>query len=185
MEWSQSFYCGPFRRWFRFTAHTKVDSIFTVIWWFSYRAENSHFKIQKLEHYSLSLTPSPGTSRVPLCEWFFFSRPRWKDFYVNLYWNLHHSSGPISHTWKSRPANVLTFIIKNNFMCFAEEKYRKVNVLKFSPHSFLSRLDHSLVEKYGFYVLWCVSFDTANHCGSFWIALKRKQSFKAVAERKK
>lgn len=125
MESSQSFYCGPFRRWFRFTAHTKVDSTFTVIWWFSYRAENSHFKIQKLEHYSLSLTPSPGNSRAPLCEWFFFSRPRWKDFYLNLYWNLHHSSSPISHTWKSCPANVLTFIIKNNFMCFAEENIEK------------------------------------------------------------
>ena len=49
-------------------------------------------------------------------------------------------------------------------MCFVEEIYRKVNVLKFSPHSFLSRLDHSLVEKYIFYVLRvCVSFDTASH----------------------
>lgn len=64
---------------------------------------------------------------------------------------------------KISPRNVLTFIIKNNFMCFAKEIYRKVNVLKFSPHSFLSRLDHSLVEKYIFYVLWCVSFDTASH----------------------
>lgn len=64
---------------------------------------------------------------------------------------------------KISPRNVLTFIIKNNFMCFVEEIYRKVNVLKFSPHSFLSRLDHSLVEKYIFYVLWCVLFDTASH----------------------
>jgi hypothetical protein len=48
-------------------------------------------------------------------------------------------------------------------MCFVEEIYRKVNVLKFSPHSFLSRLDHSLVEKYIFYVLRCVSFNTASY----------------------
>lgn len=48
-----------------------------------------------------------------------------KDFCVNLHWNLHHSSPSVSgHTWKSlaQPRNVLTFIIKNNFM-YSVRKY--------------------------------------------------------------
>lgn len=158
--------------WFYCTPRTKAVFTFILIWWFSYQHRNSHFKIRKLEHYSLSLTlslPLPRPGRVSfyvncmfLCVVYgiaLASTQRhawrgWKGFLCKFVLKSpSFFSPPIDISCESiSPRNVLTFIIKNNFMYFAQEIYRRMNVWNF--RHIVSYLASTILRWKNVYFMW-------------------------------